>query len=308
MDCRCVKQFTDRKRYVGSTSKQRLLWFDCTSGVHDTGLRVQCASVFEVAHTTRIEQASDEIERLSPSVLSFDFDHPDQNRLHVMQSVKKAHPKLPILMLTVDHSESLAVWAFRARVWNYLVKPISTEEFAENLDALARIGNRASPPRVAQMLVAAIPVDLPIRPIDSRVAQLQPALHYVSQHYHEKISASAAAAACGLTRFEFSRKFRAAFGMTFRDYLLRVRITEARRLLTEGDRSVTEIAYSVGFNDGSHFAHLFKRYTNVLPSAYRAGDPPVYRASTGPSLLHGPERRRRASDLRQGDRRIARPS
>jgi len=293
---------------MGSTSKQRLLWFDCTSGVHETGLRVQCASIFDIAHTSCLERASDEIERVSPSVLTFDFDHPDQNRLHVMQAVKKAHPKLPILMLTLDHSESLAVWAFRARVWNYLVKPVSTEEFAENLDALARIGNRASPPRVAQMLIAAIPDDLPVQPIDSRVAQLQPALHYIKQHYHEKISASAAAESCGLTRFEFSRKFRAAFGMTFRDYLLRVRITEARRLLTEGDHSVTEIAFSVGFNDGSHFAHLFKRYTNVLPSEYRAGDPPIYRASARSGILHGPERRRRASDFRQGDRRLAQPS
>jgi len=288
---------------VRSTPKPRLLWFDCTSGVHETELRIQCASVFEVTHTSRLERASDDIERLGPAVLSFDFDHPDQSSLHVMQSIKRAHPKLPILMLTLDHSESLAIWAFRARVWNYLVKPISSEEFAENLDALAKIGNRASPPRVAQMLVAAIPDDLPIQPIDSRIAQLQPALHYIKQHYHEKVSAIAVAEPCGLTRFEFSRKFRAAFGMTFRDYLLRVRITEARRLLTEGGSSVTDVAYSVGFNDGSHFAHLFKRYTNVLPSEYRASDPPVHREFTGSGDVHGPVPRRRASDLRTGDRR-----
>jgi AraC-like DNA-binding protein/CheY-like chemotaxis protein len=292
----------DQKKNMGSTPKQRLLWFDCTSGVQESGLRVQCASVFEVVHTSCLERASDDIERLGPTVLSFDFDHPDQSSLHVMQSVKKAHPKLPILMLTLDHSESLAIWAFRARVWNYLVKPISSEEFAENLDALAKIGNRASPPRVAQMLVAAIPDDLPVHPIDSRIAQLQPALHYIKQHYHEKISAIAAAEPCGLTRFEFSRKFRAAFGMTFRDYLLRVRITEARRLLTEGGSSVTKVAYSVGFNDGSHFAHLFKRYTNVLPSEYRANDPPAHRESTESGDVHGPVPRRRASDLRTGDR------
>lgn len=273
---------------MGSTSKQRLLWFDCTSGVNDSGLRIQCTSVFEVAHTTRLERASDEIVRLAPSVLCFDFDHPDQTRLHIMQSVKKAHPKLPILMLTLDHSESLAIWAFRARVWNYLVKPISSEEFAENLGALARIGNRASPPRVAQMLAAAIPDDLPIQPIDSGVARLQPALHYIKQHYQEKVSANAAAESCGLTRFEFSRKFRAAFGMTFRDYLLRVRITEARRLLTEGERSVTDVAYSVGFNDGSHFAQMFRRYTNVLPSEYRGGDPPAHGDPAGSGDVRGP--------------------
>jgi AraC-like DNA-binding protein/CheY-like chemotaxis protein len=269
---RTDRELRGTEKHVGSTLKPRLLWFDCTTDPHDAELRVQCARVFEVALGTSVERAADDIEQRKPSVLCFDFDHPDQARLKAMQAIKKAYPKLPILMLTVDHSESLAVWAFRARVWNYLVKPVSRDEFAENLGALARIGNRASPPRVAQLLEAILPDDLPVRPVESKVAQLQPALHYVKQHYHEKISAAVAAENCGLTRFEFSRRFHAAFGMTFREYLLRVRITEARRLLAEGRLSVTEVAYAVGFNDGSHFARMFKRYTRVLPSRYQPTD------------------------------------
>ena len=61
--------------------------------------------------------------------------------------------------------------------------------------------------------------------------------------------------------------------MTFREYLLRARIHEARRLLIGGNISVTGVAYSVGFNDGSHFARIFKRITGHLPSDYRASDP-----------------------------------
>ena len=280
-----------------------MLWFDCTQGVHDAELRIQCANVFEVAHTSRLERASEEIARLGPAALSFDFDHPDQGSLQVMQSIKKAHPKLPILMLTLDHPESLAIWAFRARVWNFLVKPIAPEEFSENLDALAKIGNRASPPRVVQMLPAVIPNDLPAKPIDVRIAQLQPALDYIKHHYHEKVSASAAAEPCGLTRFEFSRRFRGAFGMTFRNYLMRVRIMEARRMLTEGSSSVTDVAYSVGFNDGSHFAHLFKRHTGLLPSDYLMGRSSGAPRIPGPGGNFSPGQvpRRRASDLRPDD-------
>lgn len=280
-----------------------MLWFDCTQGLHDAELRIQCANVFEVAHTSRLERAAEEITRRSPAVLSFDFDHPDQSSLQVMQSLKRANPKLPILMLTLDHSESLAIWAFRARVWNFLVKPVVPEEFAENLDALARIGNRASPPRLAQLLPAVIPNDLPARPIDVRVAQLQPALDYIKHRYHEKVSASAAAQTCNLTRFEFSRRFRSAFSMTFRDYLMRVRIMEARRMLTEGTSSVTDVAYSVGFNDGSHFAHLFKRHTGLLPSDYLPGRSSVALRTPGPGGDFNPGQvpRRRASDQRPDD-------
>lgn len=254
---------------MGSTRKPLLLWFDLTSGAKDTGLRIQCTRVFDVERTTRLARASQDIERLRPSVVCFDFDHPDQDRLRAMQAVKKAHPRIPLLMMTLDHSESLAVWAFRARVWNYLVKPVAPAEFEENLQALARIVDRGTPPRVPQTLEAAVPEDLPAQPVDPAVARLQPALHYVKRHYHEKISEEVAARCCGMSRCEFSRKFHAAFGMTFREHLLRARITEARRMLMEGQQSVTAIAYSVGFNDGSHFARMFRRYTHVLPSAYQ---------------------------------------
>ena len=73
--------------------------------------------------------------------------------------------------------------------------------------------------------------------------------------------------------------------MTFRDYLMKARINEARRLLVAGDISVTGVAYSVGFNDGSHFARMFRRVTGVHPSAYRDSDL---------ARLH--ERRRRSTD------------
>jgi AraC-like DNA-binding protein/ActR/RegA family two-component response regulator len=268
---------------VTSGNKPTLLWFDCISGIEEPTLRVQCARVFEVARSTLLGQAAEEIGRVKPSALCFDFDHPDQVRLSAMQAIKKANPKLPILMLTVHHSESLAVWAFRARVWNYLVKPVPPAEFAANLDALARICARGSPPRIAQTLEAAVPLDLPVQPLDPATARLQPALQHVMQRYHEKVSASVAAAACGLTRFEFSRKFRAAFGMTFRDYVVQVRIAEARRLLTEGALSVTEVGFAVGFNDGSHFARMFRRHAHVLPSEFRSFSLAGYQAGTPPA-------------------------
>jgi AraC-like DNA-binding protein len=251
-------------------SKPLLLWVDCTSGLPDAEPRVRAASFFEIALVRGTEQAAAELVRLKPHALCFDFDYPDQRCLQSLQAIKQAYPRLPILMLTLEHSESLAVWAFRARVWNYLVKPIAPAEMAENLNALANLGIRGSPPRTAQLLRAAVPSDLPVQPIPANVARLQPALHYVTQHYHERISASAAAKACGLSRFDFSRNFRKAFGTTFRDYLVRVRITEARRMLAEGRVSITGIAYSVGFNDGSHFARLFRRLTGASPSQIAA--------------------------------------
>jgi AraC-like DNA-binding protein len=180
-----------------------------------------------------------DIENLMPSVLCFDFDHPDQHRLQALQDVKKSYPRLPILMLTLDHSESLAVWAFRARVWNYLVKPVPLAEFSDSLEALSEIAHRASPPRVAQPLDARVPQDLLVEPIDLRVARLQAALHYVKRCFGEKLLEAEVASLCDMTRFAFSRSFHATFGMTFREYVMRVRVACSPRAAIRSLKSLT---------------------------------------------------------------------
>jgi YesN/AraC family two-component response regulator len=272
-----------------------LLWVDLTAGLPDAEPRVLSATIFQTVHVRGMAQAAAEIARQKPHALCFDFDYPDQGCLQAMQAIKKSNPRLPILMLTRQHSEALAVWAFRARVWNYLVKPVSQQELKENFQALANLGGRAAQARAVQMLELTVPADLPPDPVSAERARLQPAIDYVARHYHAIVSASAAARLCGLTRFEFSRKFRAEFGMTFREHLLRVRILEARRLLTEGRVSITGVAYSVGFNDGSHFACMFKRFTGLLPSEYVAMQQLAAQgAAQTPAGLAG--LRRRASD------------
>jgi AraC-like DNA-binding protein len=252
-------------------TKPVMLWTNCMAGLPDAEHRVRCAAVFETTPTS-LEQLPDDIARWKPGALCFEYDYPDQRRLEAMLGVKKAFPRLPILMLTTEHSERLAVWAFRARVWNYLVKPVPDIELVDTLRALASLCHRTSPPRAAQLLAAKAPNHVRAEGMAPEIARLQAGLQYVASHYHERVTASAAARACKLSRFDFSRRFRAAFGMTFREYLLRARIHEARRLLVAGDISVTGVAYSVGFNDGSHFARMFKRFTGVLPSDYRDSD------------------------------------
>jgi len=276
-------------------SKPSLLWVDCTSGMPDAEPRVWAASVFEVTRVQGTAAATRELSRVRFHAVCFDCDYPDQSCLQAMKAIKQAHARLPMLMLTIDHSEALAVWAFRSRLWNYFAKPVPQAELLESLRSLANLGQRSSPPRAAPTVHAPLPEDLPVKPIRPEVARLQPALRYVAAHYHQRVSADVVAKACGLSRFEFSRRFRETFNTTFRDYLMRIRIVEARRLLTEGRVSITGIAYSVGFNDGSHFARMFRRFTGMLPSDYASAQ--ALSAVLGePAITSDAGLRRRATD------------
>jgi transcriptional regulator GlxA family with amidase domain len=68
----------------------------------------------------------------------------------------------------------------------------------------------------------------------------------------------------------FVRRFHGATGNTPREYIQRVRIEAAKRLLESGEERVSEIAMHVGYGDVPAFRKLFIRYTGLAPAEYRA--------------------------------------
>ncbi len=80
-----------------------------------------------------------------------------------------------------------------------------------------------------------------------------------------------AARAVGLSPFHFLRIFRACFGITPHQYLLRRRLDRAAARLLDGEESVTEIAYAVGFGDLANFIRSFHSSVGCSPRAFRSG-------------------------------------
>ncbi|AJA10597.1 hypothetical protein SKP52_18635 [Sphingopyxis fribergensis] len=83
-------------------------------------------------------------------------------------------------------------------------------------------------------------------------------------------SLAALAALVGMDERGFTGAFRAAFGVSPWQYVMRARLDEAARLLWYGAEPVTEIALATGFASPSHFATAFARRFGVPPSRYRA--------------------------------------
>jgi len=77
-------------------------------------------------------------------------------------------------------------------------------------------------------------------------------------------------AATGTNRTKVNDVLKSELGMTFTSYLNKLRLTEAARLLTEnGDTTIAEIAYSVGYANISYFNKLFKEEYDCTPKAFR---------------------------------------
>lgn len=100
---------------------------------------------------------------------------------------------------------------------------------------------------------------------------LMQAHDYVRAHYADAITVEELAAIAMQSRFHFIRSFKAAFGATPYQYVLRLRIEEAKRLLRATDRSVTDIGFGLGFASASAFHRAFAKAVGVSPEQYRHG-------------------------------------
>ncbi len=93
-------------------------------------------------------------------------------------------------------------------------------------------------------------------------------MQFIHEHYWESISFSEAARQAGVSKFAFSRRFKALMRVSFRAYLQDVRVRKARELLLVPGYSITEIAQMLGFGDLPRFDKVFKRFEGISPSAY----------------------------------------
>ncbi len=93
---------------------------------------------------------------------------------------------------------------------------------------------------------------------------------HLHENFAENLSTGDLAEMAGLSTSHFERRFRSAFGSSPRQYLVRIRIEHAAKLLQETEKTVSEIAHECGFYDHAHFSRSFRRIMNVSPSAYRA--------------------------------------
>jgi AraC-like DNA-binding protein/mannose-6-phosphate isomerase-like protein (cupin superfamily) len=99
---------------------------------------------------------------------------------------------------------------------------------------------------------------------------------YIGLHFGERLTLAQLARVVHLSPAHFSTTFRRAVGLSPFQYLQRYRLQRARRLLSESQASVAEVAAATGFSDPSYFARAFKRAEGVSPRQYRlAKESPV---------------------------------
>ena len=98
---------------------------------------------------------------------------------------------------------------------------------------------------------------------------IQIAQEYVRANIHRQISLEEVAVQVFVSPGYFSTLFKERVGKTFSDYMIEMRVEEAKRLLRQTECATNEVAERVGYADARHFSKVFSKLVGVTPAVYR---------------------------------------
>lgn len=95
------------------------------------------------------------------------------------------------------------------------------------------------------------------------------AKEYIDENYAKSITLEDVSREINVSPQYFSKLFKEETGKNFIDYLTGIRISAAKKLLSQGNLSIKEICYHIGYSDPNYFSRIFKKTVGVTPTEYK---------------------------------------
>ncbi|MBD2100996.1 helix-turn-helix domain-containing protein [Leptolyngbya sp. FACHB-261] len=99
--------------------------------------------------------------------------------------------------------------------------------------------------------------------------KLRQVIDYIKSHFEQEIKLAELAKVANMSPHHFGKRFKQSTGMPPHQYVMKCRIEQARKLLSNPQFSIAEVGQQLGFYDQSHFTHTFRKHTTLTPQQYR---------------------------------------
>ena len=226
--------------------------------------------------------AADALLETPVDVVITDVNMPVMDGLVLARFINEQVPRTIVVILTGFGDFSYAQTAIRYKVHEYILKPITAKQLRELLDKLRdELDSRRRDDEAAELMrlklnaltgepqPAAAPESVFGRGIEAG-RQAAQAVEFIKQNYGDPgLSLQKITSHLAVSTSYFSSIFKNHTGVTFVDFITRLRMQKAQELLVYTDMKNYEIADSVGYDDPGYFSSTFKKFTGMKPSDYR---------------------------------------
>jgi len=183
------------------------------------------------------------------------------------EAMRSRYPEVrlrPERVLVTSGTDHRLVTAGATASWTdlalYLVARFCGEEEARRAAKLFLFGDRTG---------GQLPFAARVRPRQHDDAAIAAAQEWIADNYAEVNPVAGMTAASGLAARTFKRRFETATGYAPLDYVLSLRMEEAKQILETSEAAIDEVASEVGYTEPAAFRRIFKRATGISPLQYR---------------------------------------
>lgn len=204
---------------------------------------------------------------LVPDIIISDVMMPKLNGFQLSETLKQDERTchIPIILLTAKTEDADRFIGLETGADDYITKPFKTKALETRVKNLinSRLKLRE---RYSQELVLK-PTDIAISNFDAKF--LEKVNSVIDENITEPtFSAEDFSKSVGMSRMQLHRKLKALTGLSATEFVRSQRLKLAADLLKKTDANVSEIGYSVGFNDHSYFTKCFKEMYGCSPTEF----------------------------------------
>lgn len=246
----------------------------------NNGMRAYLRSIlqdkYNVSEATNGEQGLEKARREVPKLVVCDVMMPVMDGLEFTKRLKEdtATSHIPVVLLTARSLSEQRKEGYDTGADSYITKPFSGQVLLSRIENLLR--SRIMLRSVFAGDKQETEEEEKLNEADKTfVGRLRTAIQ--ENLGDSDFSVERLGEEIGLSRVQLYRKVKALTGQTPVELLRKARLTKARQLLEKTEKSVSEIAYEVGFTSPSYFNKCFKDEFDINPSS-----PAVSRRSTQP--------------------------
>lgn len=222
---------------------------------------------FQVLQAFDGEKAWELCQSEVPDLVVADLMLPGMQGEELLAKIKEndALAHIPVIILSSKSKVPDKVELYGLGAENYLVKPFDSEEL------IAVIQNCFQRNKKLQQLLSQERAKLPEQGIstdeNAEAGIVFKSIEIILEHLdNPELSGQTLCDSFGIGRNRLQRELKTATGFSPAEFIRSVRLQEAYKLLEDGRLNVSEVAYSVGFNNLSYFTRSFKTQFGILPS------------------------------------------